>query len=180
MKRIYLLLVLFTCGKMLNAQGNYPKPEYANYPYFFDKGNQKLVALEKSSAKIKNKTKIMGYGGSTQEYVIEGNKATVIIKSADTCEFIMTGMNSMMDPSAMITLYSFKPGGKERVAIMQQQGGRFGKDKDNPDKISFNVKKEDDKIIFVLPKLAPGEYGFVNMMSMSGGRSMDAFCFHVD
>src|SRR5258708_5756843 len=164
MKCIYLLLVLFTCGKTLNAQGNYPKPEYANYPYFFDKGNQKLVALEKSSARMKNKMKIMGYGGSTQEYVIDGAKAAVIIKSTDTCEFVMTGMNSMMDPTSMITLYFFKPGGKERVAVMQQQGGRFGKDKDNPDKISFNVKKEDDKIIFVLPKLAPGEYGFVNMM----------------
>jgi len=90
------------------------------------------------------------------------------------------GSCQMMDASQMITLYSFKPGGKERVAVMQQNGGKFSKDKDNPDKISFNVKKEDDKIIFVLPKLPPGEYGFVNMMGMSGGRSMDAYCFHVD
>ena len=180
MKRIYLLLVLFTCGKILSAQGVYPKPEYANLPYFFDKGNQKLVALEKSSAKIKNKMKMLGYGGSTQEYIIDGDKASVNIKSSDTCEFVMSGANQMMDASQMITLYSFKSGGKERVAVMQQNGGKFSKDKDNPDKISFNVKKEDDKIIFVLPKLPPGEYGFVNMMGMSGGRSMDAYCFHVD
>jgi len=180
MKRIYLILVLFACSKMLNAQGNYPKPEYANYPYFFDKGNQKLVALEKSSAKMKNKMKLLGYGGSTQQYVIDGDKASVNIKGSDTCEFVMSGANQMMDASQMITLYSFKSGGKERVAVMQQAGGRFGKDKDNPDKISFNVKKEDDKLIFVLPKLSHGEYGFVNMMSMSGGRSVDVYCFRVE
>jgi hypothetical protein len=180
MKRIYLIVLLFAMGKILNAQDKYPKPEYANAPYFYDRGNQKLIALEKSSAKIKNKTKLLGYGGSSQQYVIDGDKAAVNIKSTDTCEFVMTGMSSMMDQSQMITLYSFKPGGKERIAVMQQSGGKFGKDKDNPDKISFNVKKDDDKMIFVLPKLLPGEYGFVNMMSMGGGRSFDVYCFHVD
>lgn len=179
MKRIYLIVLLFAIGKILNAQDKYPKPEFANAPYFFDKGNQKLIALEKSSAKMKNKMKYFG-GGSTQEYVVDGGKASVSIKSSDTCEFVMTGMSTMMDQSQMITLYSFKPGGKDRVAVMQQNGGRFGKDKDNPDKVSFNVKKDDDKMIFVLPKLAPGEYGFVNMMGMSGGRSFDVYCFHVD
>jgi hypothetical protein len=180
MKRIYLIVFLFAIGKILNAQDKYPKPEFANAPYFYNKGDQKLVALEKSSAKMKNKMKFMGYGGSTQEYVIDGGKASVSIKSTDTCEFVMTGMSQMMDASQMITLYTFKPGGKERVAVMQQSGGKFGKDKDNPDKISFNVKKDDDKIIFVLPKLAPGEYGFVNIMGMGGGRSFDVYCFHVD
>jgi hypothetical protein len=180
MKRIYLIVLLFAIGKIVSAQDKYPNPEFANSPYFFDKGNQKLVALEKSSAKMKNKTKMMGYGGSTQEYVVDGAKASVSIKSTDTCEFVMTGMSQMMDASQMITLYNFKSGSKERVAVMQQSGGKFGKDKDNPDKVSFNVKKENDNIIFVLLRLAPGEYGFVNMMGMSGGRSFDAYCFHVD
>src|SRR5690349_2345804 len=101
----YLFSIMLLAGVLRLQAQDYPSPEYANHPYFFDKGTKQLTALEKSSAKISSKVKALGYGGMSTQYVIEGGSSAVNIPSADTIEFVVTGGNAMMDPSQMFSLY---------------------------------------------------------------------------
>jgi hypothetical protein len=166
----------------LYAQDQYPSPEYANHPYFFDKGSKQLTALEKSSAKMSTKVKALGYGGMSTQYVIEGGSSAVNIPSADTIEFVVTGGNAMMDPSQMFSLYMLDAKKNQRSAIMAQGGGLLGKNK-KKEKISCLLKKVNDKYVLVVPvKLEAGQYAFINTMPSGGGgmdQTFDAYCFAV-
>jgi hypothetical protein len=179
----YLLCIILLIGSMgLLAQDQYPSPEYANHPYFFDKGTKKLTALEKSSAKMSTKVKALGYGGMSSQYVIEGGSSAVNIPSADTIEFVVTGGNTMMDPSQMFALYPLDANKRQRSAVMMQGKGLLGKNK-KAEKISCLLKKVNDKYVLVVPvKLEPGEYAFINTMPSGGSgydQAYDAYCFAV-
>src|SRR6266700_2396112 len=104
MKYIYCITALIISSNLLHAQTSYPKPEFSNLPYYFNKNTQQLVMLEKTTATVKNKTKLLGYGGSSSQYVIDGEKSNVSIQGADSIEFVMAGSGtmSMMDPSQMV------------------------------------------------------------------------------
>ncbi|MFI5135763.1 MAG: hypothetical protein ACHQD9_07910 [Chitinophagales bacterium] len=184
MKNISFLMILLALTFVSHAQTQtYPTPEYTNLPYFFDKSSGKLIALEKTTAKMESKTKAMGYGGSEGGYKIDGDKSFVVLKQSDTMEFVMTAnsMMNMMDPGQMISLYQLKIEKADRMAVMQENKGMFGKSSHDDSKISFLEKKADDKMVLVVPKkLAPGEYSFISMMNMSGGMSFDAFCFRIE
>ena len=178
-----LLCIIFFAGAMqVQAQDQYPSPEYANHPYFFDKSNKQLTALEKSSAKISTKIKALGYGGMSSQYVIEGGSSAVNIPSADTTEFVVTGGNQLMDPSQMFSLYPLDAGKKQRAAVLAQGKGLLGKNK-QAEKISCLLKKVNDKYVLVVPvKLEPGQYAFINTMPSGGGgmdQTFDAYCFAV-
>ena len=179
----YLLCIILLVGVMrLHAQDQYPSPEYANHPYFFDKSSKQLTALEKSSAKMSTKVKALGYGGMSSQYVIEGGSSTVSIPSADTIEFVVTGGNQMMDPSQMFALYPLDANKRQRSAVMAQGGGILGKNK-KAEKISCLLKKINDKYVLVVPaKLEPCQYAFINTMPAGGGgmdQTFDAYCFAV-
>lgn len=176
-----LCFILAFSAVALRAQEAYPRPEFANHPYFFNKDTKQLTALEKSSAKIATKVKALGYGGMSTNYVIDGNTSTVNIPVADTTEFVVTGGNTMMDPSQMLSLYLLSANKKQRSAVMAQGKGVFGK-KQQAGKISCLLKKINDTYVLVVPmKLEPGEYAFINMMNSGGGmeQSFDAYCFSV-
>jgi hypothetical protein len=179
----YLLCILFVvAATTLYAQDQYPNPEYANHPYFFDKNTKQITALEKSSAKMSSKVKALGYGGMSMQYVIEGNASSMNIPVADTTEFVVTGGNAMMDPSQMLSLYPLDASKRQRSAVMAQGKGLLGKNK-QAEKISCLLKKINDKYVLVVPvKLEPGQYAFINTMP-SGGSGMDqtfdAYCFAV-
>ena len=104
MRYLFSLLLLVIAFSVC-AQEQYPNPEFANHPYYFDKGTKQLTALEKSSAKIATKVKELGYGGMSSNYVIEGNTSSVTVPVTDSMEFVITGGNQMMDPSQMMSLY---------------------------------------------------------------------------
>jgi hypothetical protein len=179
----YLLCIIFIAGIMrLQAQDIYPSPEFANHPYFFDKGSKQLTALEKSSAKISSKVKALGYGGMSTQYVIEGGSSAVNIPSADTIEFVVTGGNIMMDPSQMFALYELDAKKNQRSAVMAQGSGLLGKNK-KKEKISCLLKKVNDKYVLVVPvKLEAGQYAFINTVPSGGGgmdQTFDAYCFAV-
>jgi hypothetical protein len=88
----------------------------------------------------------------------------------------------------MIKLYKFDSKKGNREAIVNSQGGMFerGKSTNNSNEVSFNIQKSgsDDFIIIPASRLAPGEYGFLNMMMVNnaGSRSMSytVFAFGVD
>jgi hypothetical protein len=172
----------FMIAGTLKAQDQYPSPEYANHPYFFDKSTKQITALEKSSAKISTKMKALGYGGTSIQYVIDGNTSSLSIPGGDTTEFVITGGNTMMDPSQMLSLYLLDANKKQRSAVMAQGKGLFGK-KPEAGKITCLLKKFNDKYVLVVPqKLPPGQYAFINMVGGSGGgmdASYDAYCFMI-
>jgi len=179
----YLFSLLFlVMAFIVRAQDQYPSPEFANHPYYFDKGTKKLTALEKSSAKIATRVKALGYGGMSSNYVIDGNTSSVIVPVADSMEFVVTGGNQMMDPSQMMSLYLLDANKKQRTAVVAQAKGLFGKNKE-AGKITCLLKKINDKYVLVVPvKLQPGQYAFINLMGGGGGAgdiSYDAYCFAV-
>lgn len=180
----YLLsIICLVAVAGLQAQDQYPSPEYANHPYYFDKTTKQLTALEKSTAKISTRVKALGYGGMSQQYVIDGNTSSMNIPAADTIEFVVTGGNAMMDPSQMMSLYALSANKKQRAATLAQGGGILkGKNK-QAEKISCLLKKINDKYVLVVPvKLEPGQYAFINTMPSGGGgmdQSYDAYCFTV-
>jgi hypothetical protein len=181
-----LPLIFFLCIAAVSVSGQYdniPNPEFEGQPYYFDKSAGKLVQLEKTTARMKSKSKWMGYGGIKSSYQIKGEKSTVMIFAADTSIFVQSGadmMINMMDPSKFILLYKLEVNKGNREAILQQTGFS-GKEKKDSGKIPFNTKKDDSKMFFVFTnKLSPGEYAFISMLNMSGGTDYEVHCFRVE
>lgn len=181
MKYLFPLLLLVVAFEV-RAQDQYPNPEYANHPYFFDKNTKQLTALEKSSAKMSTKVKALGYGGMSSQYVIDGNTSSVNLPVADTTEFVVTGGNTMMDPSQMFSLYPLDANKRQRSAVMAQGKGLLGKNK-QAEKISCLLKKVKDQYVLVVPaRLEPGQYAFISTMPAGGSgmaQTFDAYCFSV-
>ena len=180
--KYFFSILLLAMASLLHAQDQYPNPEFANHPYYFDKGTKQLTALEKSAARIATKMKALGYGGMSQNYVIDGSTAAVTVPTGDSIEFVVTGGNQIMDPSQMMSLFLLDAGKKQRTAVMAQAKGLFGK-KQEAGKITCLLKKINDKYVLVVPvRLQPGQYAFINLMGGSGGAgeiSYDAYCFTV-
>jgi hypothetical protein len=86
-----------------------------------------------------------------------------------------------MDPSSMMQLYRFEPKKGSRLALIGDQG-RFGSKDVSRNQLHFDVQKSGTDVYILIPseKLVPGEYGFMNMMTMNGagnGRNM-SFTFY--
>ena len=183
---IYLILFYFSytaVGQMNNSAMS--GPQFLNHIYYY-RGDS-LIELEQTSGKIESKTKAMGYGGSEGLLLVNGERSAVRVKGGDTVRFAIKLGMSMMEPSMLIRLYKFNLKKGNREAILSSQGGMYSRDKSpaNADEIPFNVQKgTDDYIIIPGSRLAPGEYGFMNMMMVNGagGRNMSytIFAFGID
>ena len=97
------------------------------------------------------------------------------------------GMDGMMDPVNMISLYKAETGKDKRKILIQKSPGAmpFGSKKmKSGDKYTFSVKKiREGYWEMVIDKTLPhGEYIFtmMDMMSMSGGGEVILFAFAVD
>ena len=158
------------------------------------------------------KTKMGGFGGSESGYEMEGEKSMVRLNSGSNFSFIYsTGasrsssstamrdsmmrangmdpsmMQSMTDPSNMISLYKAETGKDKRKILIQKSPGAspFGSKKmQSSDKFTFSVKKIKEgywELVIDKP-LSKGEYVFT-MMNMGMG-NMDGstllFAFAVD
>jgi hypothetical protein len=157
MKCLFSVL-LFVAALTVRAQDQYPNPEFANHPYFFDKSTKQLTALEKSAARIATRMKALGYGGMSSSYVIDGNTSSVTVPTGDSIEFVVTGGNQLMDPSQMMSLFLLDANKKQRTAVMSQAKGLFGK-KQEAGKITCLLRKINDKYVLVVPvKLQPGQW----------------------
>ncbi|PWU04617.1 MAG: hypothetical protein C5B52_01265 [Bacteroidetes bacterium] len=165
--------------KSQTSKTDYPEPEFKNEVYFFNKGESKLVRLEKSLSKLETKTKAVGMGGYESGYTISGTKATSRIPESPNLYFIFSNgssapasnkqndstmrangidqsmqnsMNSMFDPTNSLSLYKtdFEKG--DRKIFMQKAGGAF----------SFNHKvQSSDKFTFSMRKIKEGYWELV-------------------
>jgi hypothetical protein len=166
---IYLILFLFlqrAAGQSNNIPAN--GPQFLNHIYYYARADS-INELEQNAARMVSK-------GSGGEFVMEGARSTVRIKTGDSIRFLVKTTMTMMDPSMMIRLYRFIPKKGEREATASSQDESV---------ISYNTMKMADGFILVpASPLAPGEYGFLNIMMMSGAgtrhMSYSIFAFGVD
>jgi hypothetical protein len=91
-------------------------------------------------------------------------------------------MESMMDPSNMISLYKAETGKEKRKVLLQKSPGAFGgKKSQSSDKFTFSAKKVREGYweLMVDKTLPKGEYVFtmmgMGMGSMDGSTSLFAF-----
>ena len=190
MKSVFMLVATLVCisngrAQTKNSNPAVPQPQYLNNVYLLKKDS--LASLEKIQAEMKNKMKALGFGGSETGYVMDGGKSPFRIKVADDMRFVVKMNSSMMDPTAMIKLYRFESGKSDREAVMGGGGGMFNKKKNvgSDVEVPCNIQKSGDDTYIISPgtKLAPGEYGFVNMMLMTANGSKPKytiFAFGVD
>jgi len=171
MKYFTILAMLVFVGFTLQAQNNYPEPEFSKEVYFLKKDSvNSIVRLEKGSSKMENKTKAGGFGGYEMGYVLDGEKSTVRLNRSPDLSFVfsngasvktssperdsmmrangmdpsmMSGMGGGMDdPASTITLYKAESAKSKRKIFMQKAGGAFGgKKSQSSDKYTFSVKK---------------------------------------
>jgi hypothetical protein len=186
---IYLILILILLGMASRMEGQTShaaaSPVFLNHIYYSLPDSN--ISLEQSSARMESKTKAMGYGGSEGGFYMDGAKSIVRIRAGDSIRFIIKMGMAMMDPSMMVRLYKFDSKNGNREAIVSSQGGMFsgGKSKHTASEVSYNILKSgsEDYIMMPVSRLAPGEYGFINMMMASGGgrdASYTVFAFGVD
>ena len=177
MKVAVLLLLLFAASgarSQTSAAGaTGPNPEFLNNIYYWSADS--LLALEKTAGAIKNKRVYFG-GGGGMNYVVDGPRAGVRIKAGSNARFAVK-LSGMMDPSQLIKLYRFDAQKKTREASASQG---------NKNMIDYNVQKSGADVYILIPtsQLAPGEYGFQNMMMMNGAGSTNMsytfFAFGID
>jgi hypothetical protein len=206
MKKTILVSAIISFMFSALAQ-KYPDPEFVNEIYFFKKDSSSLMRLEKGSSKLDTKTKMAGFGGAESGYEIANEKSEVRLNNAKSMSFIFfnsspgssaardsmmraNGMdpsmlNTMMDPSNMISLYKADGSKNKRKVFLQKSGGMFsGGKSQSSDKYTFSARKvRDGYWELVVDKTLPkGEYIFT-LINMSMG-NMDGstllFAFGID
>ncbi|HEV3223740.1 MAG TPA: hypothetical protein VGZ90_12720 [Puia sp.] len=181
------ILLLFTyCVVAQSNNSGASGTEILNHIYYFRPDS--LIALEMTDGQMESKTKALGYGGSEAGIVIDGDKSHLRIKSGDSIRFTIKMAMAMMDPTMIIKLYRFDLRKGKREAVLSSQGGAYSHSKStsNASEINLNVLKSGSDAYIMIPatRLAPGEYGFINMMmvKMQGSRTViyTIFAFGVD
>ena len=182
MNRILLLLPAVILRVSLPAQTTAVTataahdPTFLNQVYFW--APDSLVALEKVSAQMKMKMKALGFGGGGTAYVMDGARSSVRIKAGNDVHFAVK-LAGMADPSQMIKLYPLDPQKKTREATLSSSGGMFNKSSRTNNGIDYNVQKSGADVYILIPasRLAPGEYGFMNMMQAASSGSQITYAF---
>ena len=177
-----------TSADSASSTAKLPKLEYMNQLYYYNEAQNKTVALEKTQAAQKTKTKLAGFGGSSTDYIIDGEKSSVRFGSGDKIVFAIK-MNSMMsmDVSQSNTLRKFEISNKTRKCNMQQVGAVGTNPKYNIDGIKCQMKELAEGLYLLIPEkpLPPGEYAFISMMAPGSyddpkSPKFGAFAFGID
>ena len=111
MKHSALSVMLVCSGFALQAQNNYPEPEFTKEVYYLKKDSvNSVLRLEKGSSKMESKTKMGGMGGYEMGYVLDGEKSTVRLNRSTTISFVLS------------TGASAKSSSPERDSMMKANG----------------------------------------------------------
>lgn len=170
-KCTFLLFLFFFLTKMINAQQQYPLPEFKNTINQIDTVKLNLKDLEKINAEIDIKIKGFGYGGSESYLKLSGIKSTVDFQISEAV-FIIKLPDAETDPSTYVELYKFESD-KDRRKVKLSSRKLSGRSK-NVDihKLELIFKKitPGNYLITVPKELVAGNYGFViDPSSISSG-----------
>lgn len=163
------------------AIGQGTAPAYFNEVYFSQ--GDSLLHLEQNDGHVRNRVKALGFGGSESLYELENERSIIRLKAADTLRFAMRMAGTFSDPSTVIKLYQLDVRKGVRVAVINSAGGTFGASKVRSGKgeLAFRLQRSSDGSFFILvpaSRLTPGEYGFMNAMSLKGSGTNIAYTFY--
>jgi hypothetical protein len=183
MKQAILLTVCFWVS-IANAQTSKPPvPEVLNEIRYYQETDNSLKPLEKTTARYVTKSKALGYGGVTINFVLDSDRSPIRFVSAERMTFIVAMADGTGDPTGWFTLY------KATVKKGKRSGNFgdykvFGKSSGNKEVVSYRVKKIGTQVYEIIPdtKLDKGEYFFANKGSLSkyGNTAADVFAFGID
>jgi hypothetical protein len=187
MKLLSFAFILIGFIATVNGQVNnsilskLPKPAYLNHVYYYTADS--LIGLEQMPAHMNTNANAMSFGGGEAGYTLDGERSSARIKAGDTIRFVIRMAMASIDPSMIIKLYKFDSKKGSRIANLSNRGK--GKRDAGYMGIAINVQKSENDTYLLIPasKLAPGEYGFLNMMMVNGsGRNIGytVFAFGVD
>jgi hypothetical protein len=158
------------------SSGNLPEPEFINNVYWFDRGSNKLVALERGKVDTTGKGKFF-VGGAKLAMEISGERSPVRFTADSKPDFVFLGRRNV-DPQdqAKIFRLTLKKGHRELITA-QTRGIMRGihSGEENKEAVPFEATKHNENSIRITPAmpLPRGEYAI-----RSGANEM--FCFGVD
>jgi len=178
---LLFLVIAATIGVQEAATAQGAAPGYINEVYFSQ--GDSLLDLEQSDGHVRNKVKAFGFGGSESIYELENERSHIRLKTADTLRFAMRTAGTFSDPSTVIKLYQLDVRKGVRVAVISAAGGTFGASKVRSGKgeLSLRLQRSTDGSFYILmpaSRLTPGEYGFMNAMSLKGTGTNIAYTFY--
>jgi len=182
----YLTISMLAIAMTVHGQSNEAavKPEVMNHIYVIGDSNH-LNSLEKGKALMVTKSKLAGFGGSSVGYTMDGLSSSVRINKSQP-EFATKMSDMAGDPTGYLKLYQFKTKNKEREASISNAAVMGKNSSTNTEGIAFLIKNPSAGVYILIPEkpLEPGEYGFINMMMVTGtGRkdmSYTVFAFGID
>lgn len=75
---------------------NYPDPEFSNEVVYLKKDSiHSVIRLEKGSSKMESKTKMGGFGGYENGYILDGEKSTVRLQKQPGFSFVFSNSSSV-------------------------------------------------------------------------------------
>lgn len=91
MKYSVISFMLICIVFALQAQNNYPEPEFSKEVYYLQKDSiNSVVRLEKGSSKMESKSKMGGFGGYENGYILDGEKSTVRLHKQPRFSFVFS------------------------------------------------------------------------------------------
>jgi len=184
MKRHSTLIIAFVLllGHYASAQTP-PKPDILNEISYYKKSDNSLLKLERGTAQYVTKTKMLGYGGASTNYVLDGDKSPVRLTVADSLTFVVAVSDDGIDLSTYYLLYKASVKKKKRSGALSSMKVFGGASSSSKDVVPFIVRKRNGQVYEIVPttKLNKGEYFFVKAASLSSGvAASDAFAFGID
>lgn len=159
MKKISLILLTLFVALQFNAQDVFPKPEYSNVLYVWNKKDNNLKETEKKNPNIKT-----GLGGKFK-YEVEGKSSNVKISSTKKPSFIYSSDMALLANNAKLYKVKVKKGKRmfEPVTL------GIGKADMDGDAMDFRTKKLEENTYELVPEndLEKGEYAVYGLLGNS-------------
>jgi hypothetical protein len=187
MKRIVLIITLFTFALQAFSQQNFEnleEPEYIGEALYV-KNDGTAIPLEKQSVQIKSKASasmyIVGIGKVKSKMVIKGPTSPVVVPSNEPVNFIVKSFDNKSDPLSIVSVVKFETSKKERKTEVASVGTFSGGSTNNQQFVTYQAKKfKDSSYKLNIPQMEVGEYGIIvsNPNALNNSNTIIA-CFSV-
>lgn len=166
----------------VKASAGFPAIDLIGQIYLYDKDRNSVNPLDKASATLKTKSKMLGYGGTSVLYTIDGEVAKCRMAIAQPAFVLDAGGGSVPE----YTLYKLEVTKGTRQAATTKIGG-VGSVFSSKGVVSggttitFDVTRVKDGIYQIMPSkpLDKGEYFFASKPTLSA-TTVDVYAFAID
>jgi hypothetical protein len=167
MKYLTIPLILVSGVLALQAQNNYPEPEFSKEVYYLQKDSiNSVVRLEKGSSKMESKTKMGGFGGYENGYILDGEKSSVRLQKQPHFSFVFSNGSSVKTSSpqrdSMLIANGMDP------SMTEGMGDMMGSMNDPANTITLYKAENAKGKRKILMQKAPGAFG--GKKSLSGDK----------